>query len=85
MNSFRVTRLISNEAVGNGEGDGVIVNVGVEVIVGVKVIVGVDDGADVGETGVGAGAHPLATKIVRTTNARNFDPIDFFMTILLLV
>jgi len=49
------------------------------VAVGTGVSVG-GIGVSVGGTGVEAGAHPL-NKIVRNTNARKTDPIDFFMTL----
>jgi len=58
-------------------GKGLVVGVGTGVFVGTAVSVG--KGADVGGVGIDAGAHPL-TKTVIKANARNFDPIDFFMT-----
>ena len=81
MNSFRETRLTSNEAVGEGSGDGVTVIVGVEVMVGVKVMVGVEDGSgvNVGGIGVVAGAHPIIV-ITRRTSA-NTDKENLFMTL----
>ena len=65
----------------NGVGDGIIVAVAVGSGVNVGGMgEGVNvDGADVG-IGVDAGAHPL-NKTVSTTNARNTDQIDFFMTL----
>ena len=81
MNSLRETRLTSNEAVGEGSGEGVIVIVGVEVKVGVKVRVGVEDGrgVNVGEMGVMAGAHPIIV-VTRRTSAST-DKANFFMTL----
>ena len=70
-------------AVGSKVGDGI----SVAVIVGSGVIVGgVSVGVDVGTGGtdVEAGAHPL-NKMVRNANARKTDPIDFFMTYILLI
>jgi len=64
---------------------GIGIFVGTGVLVGTDVFVGtgvsVCKGVDVDGTDVGAGAHPLITKTVRRTNKRNFDPIDFFMTL----
>jgi hypothetical protein len=70
---------------GKGVGDGISVAVAVGSGVNVGGIgegVGEGVGVNVDGTGVGvgAGAHAL-TKTVRRTNARNFDPIDFFMTL----
>ena len=65
-------------------GGNIVVPVGLGTKVGVGVSVGgigvfVGKGVDVGGTGVEAGAHPL-DKTGRNTNARNIDPIDFFMS-----
>ena len=59
-------------------------NVGVG-LGGMGVGVEVGSGVNVGGTGenvgsgVGAGAHPLITKTIRSTNGRNIDPIDFLI------
>ncbi len=74
-----------DEGISNGN-----VDVGIGVIVGVTVAVGsgvnvggIGEGVNVRGTDVGggveAGAHPL-NKIIRNTNERKTDPIDFFMT-----
>ena len=63
------TRLKPNDAVDEGNGDGIGVKVGVEITTGVKLAIGVEDSVNVkvGETAVRSGAHVFTMTARRTS------------------